>query len=316
MRLASFWAAMFLSVGLLAAPVPAWACRTAVPAITGDFYTIVMVEILRTRQVTEPGWWTWDVEARVEQVIAGHPDAETYSFRHTTGSNGCSRQTPAGRWVLYVQDAVEGQRVVEALPLAEALQLDPRVTTVAQTEPAALLGADAFWAIIDGTAVFEANPERQVEVLRADLEKLSTDELVAFTNTFEQQLRRAYRWDVWAVAYIAHGGASDDGFEYFRRWLVSKGRSVFEQVLTDPDSLAVLLAPGAEGVMEFEEITYVSWDVWGAKTGLEPNAIPMSTDFMTLGVEPDGEPFPNDPEQLARAYPRMWARFGESPLGY
>jgi hypothetical protein len=184
------------------------------------------------------------------------------------------------------------------------------------TGSVAPMSADAFWAIIDRTAALEADPEGQLEALRTGLQTLSAEEVVAFTNAFEQQLRRAYRWDLWAVASIAHGGASDDGFEYFRRWLISKGRAVFERVLADPDSLADLIAPDSEGVLEFEEITYVSWEVWGAKTGREPSEIPMSTDFMTLGVEPDGAPSPDDQDELARTYPRMWARFGERPLGY
>lgn len=180
----------------------------------------------------------------------------------------------------------------------------------------ALMSADAFWAIIDRTVTLEADQEQQLAALRTELEVLSADEVVAFTNAFEQQLRRAYRWDLCAVAYIAHGWASDDGFEYFLRWLVSRGRGVFEQVLADPDSLADLLASGSKGMLVFEEFAVVSWDVWGAKTGQAPTEIPMTFDVMTLLVEPDGEPFPEDPDALALAYPRMWARFGENPLGF
>jgi len=38
------------------------------------------------------------------------------------------------------------------------------------------------------------------------------------------------------------GGASDDGFEYFRGRLVAQGRAVYDQAVTDPDSLAGLPA--------------------------------------------------------------------------
>ncbi|WP_217498085.1 MULTISPECIES: DUF4240 domain-containing protein [Sphingomonas] len=36
---------------------------------------------------------------------------------------------------------------------------------------------------------------------------------------------RSYRWDLWRAAKVAKGGVSDDGFEYFRTWLISRGRA-------------------------------------------------------------------------------------------
>lgn len=172
-----------------------------------------------------------------------------------------------------------------------------------------------FWAIVDRTALHEANPEDQMEALRVELEGLSADEILAFRNQFEAQLARAYTWDLWAAAYVAHGGASDDGFEYFRRWMVSKGRTVFERLLAHPDDLPDVLVSDVEGVLEFEEILYVTNDAWGAKSGLDAAEMPFDMASMTLGREPQGEPFEDDPEYLARRLPKTWARFGNQPLG-
>ena len=36
----------------------------------------------------------------------------------------------------------------------------------------------------------------------------------------------SYRWDLWGAAYLANGGCSDDGFDYFRGWLIGQGRKV------------------------------------------------------------------------------------------
>lgn len=44
-------------------------------------------------------------------------------------------------------------------------------------------------------------------------------------------------------ADVVHGGASDDGFEYFRCWLISRGRVVYERVLNIPDDLAETSQP-------------------------------------------------------------------------
>lgn len=174
----------------------------------------------------------------------------------------------------------------------------------------AFMDDDRFWAIVDRTAVHEADTDQQTEALRLELEALTADEVVAFANTMQKQLARAYRWDLWAVGYIIEGGLSDDGFEYFRRWLLSKGRALFEHVLAHPDDLADLLADGAAGDLDYEEFATVSWDVWGRKTGSPPNEIPVSLDLMTDGKDPAGEPLQEDPAWLAAHFPRTWARFG------
>src|ERR1700731_1618466 len=86
--------------------------------------------------------------------------------------------------------------------------------------------------------------------------------LLSRTSSFEAAFRRylnmAYTWDLWGAASVIHGGCSDDGFEYFRRWLVLRGRDVYEDALADPDSLAQLNSQsGPDGIWEFEEIYYV-----------------------------------------------------------
>ena len=194
----------------------------------------------------------------------------------------------------------------------------PETARIQQAGPptaAVAMDAPVFWAIVDRTAVHESDPDRQLEALRAELVALTAEEVVAFRNAFEAQLARAYSWDLWAVAYVAHGGASDDGFEYFRRWMVSKGRASFERLLTRPDDLADMLVDEVEGGLEFEEIFYVADEVWSEKTGLDPAEMPVDPVSMTVGREPRGVPFEDEPEHLESRIPKTWARFGAHPLG-
>ena len=51
-----------------------------------------------------------------------------------------------------------------------------------------------------------------------------------------------------AAASLILGGCSDDGFEYFRGWLIAQGREVFERSVADPDSLADLSVMGPAGL--------------------------------------------------------------------
>ncbi len=177
------------------------------------------------------------------------------------------------------------------------------------------MSEESFWALIGTTTAFESDPERQLAALHDALGKLSVDEIEAYEAAFDDQMTRSYSWDLWGAAYVVHGGASDDGFEYFRCWLISKGRRVFEKVTADPDSLAEMLPPKVEGVLEFEEFAYVARDVWGEKTGRPSNEMPNAAGMIYPGLEPSGAKFDEDAAHLAKRYPKLWRRFGVSPLG-
>ncbi|MFB7650948.1 MULTISPECIES: DUF4240 domain-containing protein [unclassified Streptomyces] len=68
------------------------------------------------------------------------------------------------------------------------------------------------------------------------------EEIVAAEQVLWELMVDSYTNPLWAAAYIANGGCSDDGFDYFRGWLIAQGRGVFERAVTDPDALAERLA--------------------------------------------------------------------------
>jgi len=151
--------------------------------------------------------------------------------------------------------------------------------------------ADQFWQIIERAARSDRDSDAHLEALRVVLRELSPEEIISFEVAFRR-------------------------FEYFRRWLVSRGRDVYEPALADPDSLAQLEArPGPDGVWEFEEIYYVAKEVFEEKGG-EGDVRDYSEPEAGLGAPgPSGEPFEDDDEHLARRYPNLWRRFGAEPLG-
>jgi Protein of unknown function (DUF4240) len=176
---------------------------------------------------------------------------------------------------------------------------------------------DRFWELIGVSAGYEADPGRQLEALGQILRELTPSEIEAFERAFQRQQRRAYSWDLWGAAHVLNGGASDDGFEYFQRWLISKGRKVFEAAIADPDSLADMLARDPLGPCEFEEFAYVASKAWAEKTGINPWNDPKGS-FPYTGAPPAAQPsgtlFEIDENHLANRYPKLWARFGSSPL--
>lgn len=178
------------------------------------------------------------------------------------------------------------------------------------------MAAEMFWSVIERSTASTADPDAQEAALRAELSKLRLEEIIAFEVAFRRYLNAAYTWDLWGAAYVVHGGCSDDGFEYFRRWLVTRGRSVYEAALADPDSMAERdLAPGPDGVWEFEEIYYAIGDVFDEKGGDGDVRDHSEPEAGLGGPEPTGQPFDEDEAQLAKRYPKLWARYGQSPLG-
>ena len=160
----------------------------------------------------------------------------------------------------------------------------------------------AFWELIDETrAASGGDSEFHGELLEQRLEALPPEEIVAWEMLWEERHGRAYRWDLWAAAYVLMGGCSDDAFDYFRSWLIGQGRERFEAALADPDSLADLAELGEEAAerLEAESLGYLGMHVYERVTGQE----------LPLGPHGDAEPAGEhwDEEDVERVVPRIAA---------
>lgn len=189
------------------------------------------------------------------------------------------------------------------------MALPQAATTNASADSANHLSQDQFWALIDQSASSGRDQDAQLKALRASLDRLSADQIADFERWFDQRMRASYSWDLWGAAYVASGGRSDDGFEYFRCWLIAKGRRAFTKVLADPDSLADLVTDADRDNLDFESFAYVARDAWAAKTGRDWNTMPVIAN-MAYDTKPSGVPFSEQPADLAKRYPKLWKRFG------
>jgi hypothetical protein len=98
------------------------------------------------------------------------------------------------------------------------------------------------------------------------------EEIVAAGHALQELMVGSYRTPLWAAAYVVNGGCSNDGFDYFRGWLIVQGREVFEHVVADPDALADLpvihaQAP-SEAYLECEDTLYIASRAHRAATGV------------------------------------------------
>ncbi|MEZ5774586.1 MAG: DUF4240 domain-containing protein [Hyphomicrobiaceae bacterium] len=175
---------------------------------------------------------------------------------------------------------------------------------------------DRFWSLVGASLAADDGEYGQLEALQSALRELSLEEIVGFEMTFRRLLNEAYTWDLWGAAYVANGGCSDDGFEYFRRWLISRGRAVYEAALADPDSLGAMdPGVGPDGIWENEEIYDAAGNVYAEKGGAGEVAEHADIEAGLDGLEPDGTPFEEEGDDLEKRFPKLWKRFGDAPLG-
>ena len=168
------------------------------------------------------------------------------------------------------------------------------------------MNIEQFWVIIElsrktlDSKKVDGNAQRQSEELRRLLLNLSAGEVVDFRVQFEKRMDEAFQWDLWGAAYIVAGGCSDDGFSDFRSWLISMGRRVFEDAVSNPESLIhAVNAPGVEDIF-FEDFRYVAANVHESLTG---RALLVRTENRPMA--PTGEEWRE--EELAHRFPALWA---------
>ena len=217
---------------------------------------------------------------------------------------------PTRRTVVGLLAGSAGIAAAISLVLSSASRAAPagQVATMSDDER-----MDWFWGIIERTRSSDGDQDRQMAALAAELSKLPPAEIETFGAVFARLLTETYSWDLWGAAYVIMGGASDDVFEYFRVWLISRGREVFEAARANPNELATLIPADFDEAPDFERLAYVASGVWAERTGREPSEMPTQPN-MIYSHEPSDEPFAESPEDLAKRYPRLWARFSESPL--
>jgi hypothetical protein len=162
------------------------------------------------------------------------------------------------------------------------------------------MDAATFWQLIEESRENAGGDlDEQAADLTDLLSDLPPDEILAFDRYFRQLLAEAYRWDLWGAAFIIDGGCSDDGFEYFRCWLISQGERVYREALADPESLADRAE--ADRAYEAESMLYAAGDAYEVESGRK------LTVMSAHPSEPTGEPWKEG--DLKAMFPKLWAAF-------
>jgi hypothetical protein len=125
-----------------------------------------------------------------------------------------------------------------------------------------------FWDIVERCR--SDDEEERHENYERELSRLPPDQILAFDVRVAHLLAESYRTNLWAAAYCLCGGCSDDGFDYFRCWLIAQGKEIYEAALANPESLADI--EGEDDFFEFESLYVVAGNAWQEVTGKSERA--------------------------------------------
>ena len=176
---------------------------------------------------------------------------------------------------------------------------------------------EEFWALIEAAKAASGGDCRaQTAQLVAALRRRSVSDVLDYDRLHWELLTESYRRDLWGAAYLINGGCSDDGFDYFRGWLLGQGHAIWQAALADPDLLADhpeirVNRPYQEPYvyLECEDILGVAYEAYEALTGQE-----LTVEVAGMRPWPpaelgEGWDFDDAGEMQAR-YPRLWALCG------
>ena len=172
-----------------------------------------------------------------------------------------------------------------------------------------MLDETIFWDIVDLSVKNTKNIDEQERFLVKEIKKLTPKQMIGFRLRTDKLLYDTYNSEMWCAGYIMNGGCSDDGFEYFRNWVISRGKDIYYKAKDNPDSL-ISEFKEEEDYYEFESFWYVALTAFENKTGKELYDF-IADDFETNeanypGFEINWEP--DKPETMKAICPKLFEK--------
>lgn len=171
------------------------------------------------------------------------------------------------------------------------------------------VGETEFWGLIKRAKDKAEDTDEQAGVLIEMLAQRSEEDIIEFGKTFQRLHAASYTSPLWAAAYIINGGCSDDGFDYFRGWLIAQGKDAYYKALENPEYLAKIITAEEMGEVECEDMLSVAGNAYESKTG---------KDYEQFLVLIPYEPYPEidldwseEGDDLKNKFPQLWKKFGE-----
>ena len=153
-----------------------------------------------------------------------------------------------------------------------------------------------FWELIARARSGAESLDEQLLLLGELLQTFKAADIKRFGSLYAGYMRKLYHWDVWALAYAAREGCSDDSFVEFRTWLILQGDpALVELALKHPAQMA-------KHVPRDPELPDGSLSAMIEEAFLRRKGSPMEVPSLDL-EKPKGREWPED--ALEARYPEL-----------
>lgn len=141
-----------------------------------------------------------------------------------------------------------------------------------------------FWQIIEQAKQESGGDgERQVELVKSQLNMLPLEDVKAFERIYQFYHGRSYNKWLWRAIDQFVGFVSDDSFHYFRAWLIAQGEGIFREVVQHPGRVGEFVDPDNYWL---EELNYVAYDVYKHRAGQDLwEALSSQEDYPISGYD-------------------------------
>jgi len=186
------------------------------------------------------------------------------------------------------------------------------------------MNKNEFWELIQNSfEEGEWETDKQMEILIDKLSAYSEEEILKFASIYRIYDKEAYKSKLWAAAYVMNGGCSDDCFDYFKGWLISRGEEPYLNALKNPDSIVDLdISPDCD-YFENEAMLSVPLHAFNKNIGtddinvyfaagayeLDEAEIKSIIDTIEFGEDIDAEWDEDDDESLRSIVPRLYDKY-------
>jgi hypothetical protein len=173
-----------------------------------------------------------------------------------------------------------------------------------------MIDEEKYWEIISKSLKNSQDQIEQESFLINEISKLSLEEIIGFRLRTDKFLYDTYNSEMWCAGYILNSGCSDDGFEYFRNWVISRGKEVYYSSKSSPDSLINQVLEDIDEY-DFESFWYVALEAFEKVTGKNSSNFIDEDNFKTCeGYYPDFD-FnweEDDPESMKKICPQLFEK--------
>ncbi|MEY2867973.1 MAG: hypothetical protein RIR01_373 [Bacteroidota bacterium] len=197
--------------------------------------------------------------------------------------------------------------------LADSVETAPKINLDSiQLAPSnEMLDEETYWTIIEKSLKETKNQEDQELFLTSALEQLSPKEMIGFRLRTDKLLFDSYTSNLWCANFVISNGKADEGFDYFRCWLISRGKEAYYKTMENPDYL-VNLVENEPKTYDFEGFWYVAVEAFKNMTNKDLQAYIDYENFKTTD-----ENYPllefnwnvDDPKTMEKVCPVLFKKF-------